>query len=235
MTGKILTRNKPVESPETIEYKSPSLKDLETRCTLLEGQRRQLESEIITQTQEINVLEKWLQLAPKVEETLEILSQRLLDDLVGQLENLMTRALQEVLEQPIALKAVITQKRNALNVEFHIERNGDREDILRGQGGSVTNILSVMLRFFALSTRDADLHRRFLVLDEQDCWLRPDLVPRLIEVVRQASNELGFQVLYISHHDRATLDRYCDKVYLLRPGPDGVVATEETSRAGTLD
>lgn len=176
-----------------------------------------------------------MELAPKVDETLEALTQRLLDDLVHQLEDLMTKALREVIEQPLTLKAETAEKRGALNVDFHIERDGETEDILRGQGGSVTNVLSVMLRFFALSTRDPAKHRRFLVLDEQDCWLRPDLVPRLLEVVQQASRELGFQVIYISHHDRATLERYCDKVYQLRPGADGVIATEESTRAMTED
>jgi len=213
----------------------PTLRKLENRCVLIEGQRRQLRNQVDERARELKELDSWLELAPKVDETLEALTQRLLDDLVHQLEDLMTKALREVIEQPLTLKAETAEKRGALNVDFHIERDGETEDILRGQGGSVTNVLSVMLRFFALSTRDPAKHRRFLVLDEQDCWLRPDLVPRLLEVVQQASRELGFQVIYISHHDRATLERYCDKVYQLRPGADGVIATEESTRAITED
>ena len=210
---------------------SQPLEELDKRCAVLEGQRQHLEREIADRSRKLRELDAWLDLAPKVDETLEDLSQRLLDELVAQLENLMSKALREVLEQPLTLKAETSHKRKALNVDFHIERDGEIEDILHGQGGSVTNVLSVMLRFFALSTRDAKQNRRFLVLDEQDCWLRPDLVPRLLEVVRQASRELGFQVLYISHHDRQMLERYCDKVYQLRPGTDGVVATEEKAEA----
>ena len=213
----------------------PTLWKLENRCVLIEGQRRQLRNQVNERARQLKELDSWLELAPKVDETLEALTQRLLDDLVHQLEDLMTKALREVIEQPLTLKAETAEKRGALNVDFHIERDGETEDILRGQGGSVTNVLSVMLRFFALSTRDPAKHRRFLVLDEQDCWLRPDLVPRLLEVVQQASRELGFQVIYISHHDRATLERYCDKVYQLRPGADGVIATEESTRATTED
>ena len=213
----------------------PTLRKLENRCVLIEGQRRQLRNQVDERARQLKELDSWLELAPKVDETLEALTQRLLDDLVHQLEDLMTKALREVIEQPLTLKAETAEKRGALNVDFHIERDGETEDILRGQGGSVTNVLSVMLRFFALSTRDPAKHRRFLVLDEQDCWLRPDLVPRLLEVVQQASRELGFQVIYISHHDRATLERYCDKVYQLRPGADGVIATEESTRAITED
>jgi hypothetical protein len=224
-------RNQAMNDPMQI----PPLRNLENRCVLIEGQRRQLRNQVNERARQLKELDSWLELAPKVDETLEALTQRLLDDLVRQLEDLMTKALREVIEQPLTLKAETAEKRGALNVEFHIERDGQTEDILRGQGGSVTNVLSVMLRFFALSTRDPAKHRRFLVLDEQDCWLRPDLVPRLLEVVQQASRELGFQVIYISHHDRATLERYCDKVYQLRPGADGVIATEESTRAMTED
>jgi hypothetical protein len=69
--------------------------------------------------------------------------------------------------------------------------NGRPEDIMKGQGGSVVNVLSVGLRMFALTTLDSASHRRFLVLDEQDCWLRPDLVPRLVRIVHEAGKALG--------------------------------------------
>ncbi len=211
------------------------LQELDRCCTVLEGQRQQLESGIKGHKEELSELEVWLELAPKVEEVLEVLSQRLLDDLVAKLEDLMTKALREVLEQPLTLKAETSYSRSALNVDFHIERDGQSEDIMRGQGGSVTNVLSVMLRFFALTTRDGKAHRKFLILDEQDCWLRPDLVPRLLEVVRQTSRVCGFQVLYISHHDRQMLERYCDKVYLFQPSSDGVRVGEVTAHAGIED
>ncbi len=67
------------------------------------------------------------------------------------------------------------------------------------------------------------LHRRFLVLDEQDCWLRPDLVPRLVKIVHEAGRALGFQVLMISHHDPALFQRYADKIYQFQRDGDGAV------------
>ena len=70
---------------------------------------------------------------------------------------------------------------------------------MRGQGGSVANIVSVGLRMFAITTLDERRHRRFLVLDEQDCWLHPDLVSKLVRIVQEAGAALGFQVLMISH------------------------------------
>jgi hypothetical protein len=115
----------------------------------------------------------------------------------------VTIALQEILEQPIKLRADAEFKRGSATVEFWIDHEGYREDVYRGQGGSVANIniLSVGLRLFALTTLDPAQHRRFLVLDEQDCWLRPDLVPKLVKIVQEAGRAFGFQVIMISHHD----------------------------------
>src|SRR5262245_17010348 len=107
-------------------------------------------------------------------------------------------------------------------MSFHIERNSQPEDIMKGQGGSVANILSVGLRMFALTTLDPAVHRRFLVLDEQDCWLRPDLVPRLVKIVHDAGRALGFQVLMISHHDVSAFEQYASKLYQFIPTVDGV-------------
>lgn len=172
---------------------------------------------------ELEQAEQYIALSDKVESALETLSNNLFQELLGIIEDKMTVALQEVLEQPIQLRATIDWKRNAASVDFHIERDGNTENIMKGQGGSVANILSVGLRLFALTTLDESKHRRFLVLDEQDCWLRPDLVPRLVKIVRDAGSALGFQILMISHHDSANFDRYADRTFrLIQSGSDGV-------------
>ena len=139
--------------------------------------------------------------------------------------------LQEILDQPISLRADAEFKRGAATVEFWIDRAGNREDVLRGQGGSVTNILSVGLRMFALTTLDEKSHRRFLVLDEQDCWLRPDLVPRLVKIVHDAGQALGFQILMISHHEVALFERYADRIFQLSPHGDGTVEVRQVFEA----
>jgi ABC-type glutathione transport system ATPase component len=168
-------------------------------------------------------LNAYLAVAGDVTLALEQLSEQLFQQLLGTVQEKLTIALQEILEQPIQFKATADFKRGAATVEFFVERGGEPEDILRGQGGSVANILSVGLRMFALMTLDEARHRRFLVLDEQDCWLRPDLVPRLVKMVHDAGKALGFQVLMISHHDVATFERYADRIYQFVPAANGSV------------
>lgn len=183
----------------------------------------------------LDEIRKYLGRSDAVEAALDQLSQKLFGQLVEMIESKLTVALQEVLEQPITLKVEREFKRGSASIAFHVERGGAREDIMRGQGGSVANVLSVGLRLLALTTLDSKQHRRFLVLDEQDCWLRPDLVPRLVRIVHAAGRALGFQVLLISHHDVAAFEAYAEKLYRFVPTADGVSVREVNKRPETED
>ena len=173
---------------------------------------------------EITDIESFLAVADRTTSALETLSQSLFEELLGVLESKLTIAIQEVIGQPIKFKSQPDFKRGSAAVSFSIERDGNEEDVLRGQGGSVQNVLSVGLRMFALATLDESQHQRFLVLDEQDCWLRSELVPRLVNIVHRAAKELEFQVLMISHHDVGLFDRYADRIYQLTPNKSTVTA-----------
>jgi ABC-type glutathione transport system ATPase component len=175
---------------------------------LQEKMRRQ--HSIARRVEELN---RYLEISNQVTDALQTLSEKLFKQVLGLLEQKLTIALQEVLGQPIKFRARSGFKKGGAVVEFAIERDGHEEEVYRGQGGSVQNVLSVGLRMFALATLDPAKHRRFLVLDEQDCWLRPELVPELVKIVHQAARKLGFQVIMISHHDYSLFDRYADRIY----------------------
>ena len=121
-------------------------------------------------------------------------------------------------------------KNNAASVSFEVERDGNPENIMRGQGGSVANILSVGLRIFALRNLGDD-HRRLLVLDEQDCWLRPDRVPELMSLVRQAAGKLGIQMIVISHHDEQLFEIHADRIFEFTPQRGGTVQVDQVEFA----
>lgn len=186
------------------------------RLARLEGERnnqlRQLENNQEQQT----ALQQKLDLAKLVEEALEQLSGKLFEDLLHNLEKLLTQALQDVLEQPLRLITVADFKRGSLSIEFMIERDGEREHIMHGQGGSVANVLSVGLRMFALANRK-DTHRQLLILDEPDCWLQPELVPRLVKIIKLAGEQLGIQVLLISHHQTDLFADAAERIHRLVP------------------
>ncbi|HVL40085.1 MAG TPA: hypothetical protein VM328_11905 [Fimbriimonadaceae bacterium] len=207
------------QNPEALQ--DPSV--LRARLEGLKGRRDALQSALRQREERLSEVECLLELAPKVEAALQLLSQEMFYKLVGLLEHHLTQALQEVLEQPIALRARTQYKHGSATVEFYVERDGEEEHIMRGQGGSVANILSVGLRMFALAQLPEDRHRRFLVLDEPDGWLRPELVPRLVKIIRDAGRALGFQVLLISHHELEHHLDLVDRTYAFEPQPDGSV------------
>lgn len=200
----------------------PSPRGARDRLQQLIGVRRTLERQRAHEQAHLDALRQRLEIADDVGTALEYLGDQVFGRTVRLLEEKLTIALQEVLEQPLVLRAECRYLRDAASIEFHIERNGHVEDILKGQGGSVSNVLSVGLRMFALTTLEPSLHRRFLVLDEQDCWLRPDLIPRLMRIIHQAGRELEFQIIFISHHDVSTFQTWADRLYRFEPSPDGV-------------
>lgn len=204
---------------------------LRRRFDQLMGRRQERERDAAMTRRRLDELVAYLGIADKVTTALETLSDRLFKDLLRVVEDKASIALQEVLDQPIRLRAEASLKRGSASVDFWIEREGNKEDVYKGQGGSVANVLSVALRMFALTTLDPQKHRRVLILDEQDCWLRPDLVPHLVKIIHQASQALGFQTILISHHDLATFERYADKIYQFIPLMGGVVEVREV--AGT--
>ena len=178
----------------------------------------------------------YLELAPGVTQVLQDLSSEIFAQDIQVVTKLMTQALQDILKQPIEFKAEAEWKKGFANLTFWIERDGNKEDIERGQGGSVSNILSTGLRILALDSlegKSPERHRKFLVLDEQDCWLKPDLVPAFVRMIHETCKEFGFQVLYISHHEPESFLQFLDKVYTFEPRSDGSVEVKETSIEAT--
>jgi ABC-type glutathione transport system ATPase component len=208
------------------------LDDVSSCCNQIKGQQSLLEKTLVADRAGLKETERYLDVSGRVTTALEKLNEEIFRQEIELVEESLTRALQDVLDQPISLKAEVSWKNNAASVSFEVERDGNREHIMRGQGGSVANILSVGLRIFALRNLGDD-HRMLLVLDEQDCWLRPDRVPELISLVRQAAVKLGIQMIVISHHDEQLFETHADRIFEFTPERGGSVRVEQLKMAAT--
>ena len=183
----------------------------------LRWQERTLSEQLENNRKKMAGLEAFLAQAPQIADRLDLLSQQMFGDILDEVERNLTYALREILEQDLNVITTREVKKGKVSITFGIERQGEREDIITGQGGSVCNIISVGLRLIALSQLHEKEHRRFLILDEQDCWLRPDLVPRLMHIIHTIAQKLQFQILVISHHDVNLFREYADRIYRLLP------------------
>ena len=165
-------------------------------------------------------VQDFLVLAPKARDTLEELSKALFGKILDEVELNLTHAIREILGQDRVVTTEREVKNNRLHIHFQIQNRGNDEeieDIMTGQGGSVCNILSVGLRLIALSQLPEQNHRPFLVLDEQDCWLKPALIPKFMKLINAIAEKLSLQLLVISHHPLDLFAEAADRIFELRP------------------
>ncbi|MBU1612012.1 MAG: hypothetical protein KKC99_09225 [Proteobacteria bacterium] len=201
-----------------------TLRDLERRHTRLTALGEAKHDEYIRAMRQLRDIRAFLALAPDAVARMEELSSALFGEILDEIETNLSHAVREVLGQDRTVSTLREIKGNRLTVHFQIYSGQDQEqveDILTGQGGSVANILSVGLRLIALSQLDEHRHRPFLVLDEQDCWLKPELVPVFMKLISQIAERLHLQLLVISHHPLDRFSGAAESILALRPGPDG--------------
>src|SRR6185369_7470799 len=115
--------------------------DARRRVDRLKYERERREARSIEMAKEFAALKEYLDVADNVTAALEQLSEQLFQQLLQVVQEKLSIAVQEILDQPIQFKAAADFKRGAATVEFWIDREGKKEDVLRGQGGSVANVL----------------------------------------------------------------------------------------------
>lgn len=140
----------------------------------------------------------------EVSEVLDDLQQQVNARAVTALETLLSAFVADVLpELQREIKAEVGISRGVPSLKFMVvDENGNKESIIDGNGGSVTNIVCAGLRMIALVKSHA---RPFMVLDEGDCWLKPERVDAFYQVLFRVARELGVQLVVISHHDFSML------------------------------
>lgn len=198
----------------------PDLRSVERRLDRLSALAEGLHGEHQRLRTAVASLQDFLVLAPKGKDILEELSKSLFGKILDEVELNLTHAIREILGQDRVVFTEREVKNNRLQIHFQIRNQGnekDIEDILTGQGGSVCNILSVGLRLIALSQLPEEQHRRFLVLDEQDCWLKPSLIPKFMQTINEIAEKLSLQLLVISHHPLDLFAGSADRIFELKP------------------
>ena len=198
----------------------PDLRSIERRLDRLSALAEGLHGEHESVRTSLFSVQDFLVLAPKARDTLEELSKALFGKILDEVELNLTHAVREILGQDRVVTTEREVKNNRLQIHFQIHNQGNDEeieDIMTGQGGSVCNILSVGLRLIALSQLPEEQHRPFLVLDEQDCWLRPALIPKFMKLINEIAEKLSLQLLVISHHPLDLFAGAADRIFELLP------------------
>ena len=141
----------------------------------------------------------YLERKDEVNEMLTTLQEKMQRKAKGFFEDLLTELVNEVLPNENGQIVLdLTVKNNRTSLDVCIVKDGKKEDVFVDNGGALTNVISMGLRFIVLSRSS---NRRFLIFDEADAWIKPDNIPYFIKVINELSVKLGIQVVVISHHD----------------------------------
>lgn len=119
---------------------------------------------------------------------------------VGVFENLLSAIVQDMFPGKGRVAMDLGTERGSAALDIFIKCGEIREDILEGNGGALNNVVILGLRFSSLLRTE---NRRFMALDEPDCWIKPDRIENFVKVISDVTQQSGAQTLIISHHDQS--------------------------------
>lgn len=195
----------PVDVPDTRQRLQAAL----ILASRLQGHKDAFQARHRQLVKEVGAAKARMELGSEVARVFEALQHKAHERSVGAFERLLTAILRDVMPDEGTVRLVPEYKNNSTWLDILLEKDGSLEDILDGNGGAVTNILCAGLRFAALSRTN---NRRVMVLDEPDCWLKPDLVPEFVRVIAQVSLHAKTQTFFVSHHDPAFFEGFVNVV-----------------------
>jgi len=137
------------------------------------------------------------------------------------LSNLVTMALHSINPEWPKFVALITIRRNKTECDLLFEEEGVRSKPLDCATGGPLDVASFALRisFWCLKR-----NRPSFILDEPFRNVSPDLQKKTSNMVKKISEEVGIQILMISHQENVSIS--ADKVFL-NTKKGGISRTEE--------
>lgn len=150
-------------------------------------------------------------LTDEITAVLELMQKKAHARSVGSFEEVLTAVIEDNFPGKGKMKLDLTTERGAPALDLHLDVGGGiYEDILTGNGGAISNVVVMGLKYCALQRTK---NRRVMTLDEPDIWLHEGRVRNFFKVLSDVTDKLETQTLTISHKDpayfegRATLVR----------------------------
>ena len=172
----------------------------QSECSSRQGALTALSDRKSSLAESVGLAKGRLGLQPKVDAFLEELQADVHERTVGFYEQLMSALVGDVMGNGNKIGFELNTNRGNTSLDiFGITEAGDTVDLVDGAGGSMTNVVTMGLR--SMSTVRSGL-RKFVALDEPDCWISPDRIFRFYNVLDKLNNKANMQSLIISHHSR---------------------------------
>lgn len=199
-----------------IENLKSRYKALRDKVLVLSKQKELYLSEYKALREKLRIAEQEIADYEAINAILECAQQAEHESTIGVYEKLLTALIEDTLDNNRKIKMNLAIERGMPALEIYSEKEeGKLEDIYSSNGGSINNIVSVGLRAISLIRSKK---RRLLILDESDCWLKGDYIPKFGAVIQQLSERLGIQIVMISHHNEENFSDIRNKLAISRNG-----------------
>lgn len=201
--------------PRTAEMRARLNSDmrlLDTAQGHLDALSKALEGEQET----LKALQTKINIDTEARKLLNVVGEEFFSDVLRALESMVTQGLRNVLGDE-TLELVLEQKisHNKIGVGMSIRSQmGIKQvetDVLSARGGGLAALVGFFIRLVLLAATN---NRRVVVLDESFAHLSGDYEPILGTVLKQLCEQMGVQVLMVTHS--TTFEEYADVVYSFR-------------------
>jgi DNA repair ATPase RecN len=165
-------------------------------ATALARRGKALEEELSTLTEDIEVY-------AKVNALLTSMGDERQSEVQSRIENLVTHGLRVIYDENMSFHIEQDVKRNQSAVTFHIKSSiGGRANVvtpvLNARGGGIVATVSFVLRVVVALLSD---RKPVFVFDEVFAHVSPDYELRVAEFLRDLCDQVGIQVIMVTHSD----------------------------------
>ena len=189
------------------------LKELRRKLDTALVQRESLQTQIDETQMSLGLSEQRVEKSLKAREVITHVAKQTQGRLELQLSELVSMCLATVFPDPYGFKVVFEQRRNTLECDLFLEKDGELFKPIDSTGGGVLDILAFGLRVALWSLRPG---RPTFILDEPAKFLSPDLHDKFSMLCKELCDKLKIQIIMVSHSE--DIVTYADKVFKIQNG-----------------
>lgn len=190
---------------------------LESEINIDKGKRDLLESNLKKTNDELRKIEEYEDILSKVQILFQETSSYGREQAKRQIEMLVTKCLQTILETDIEFVVEITEKREIPQAQFYVISNYNGYSVKTepelARGGGIVDIISIALRIAFISINKRPSLEGPLIFDEPGKHVSDDYIFNLGEFLKNSSRYFKRQILMVTHNKH--LSEICDKSYTI--------------------
>lgn len=163
-------------------------------------------------------------LREEVEAAIETMRKAVHERVIGQFEKLLSAIVADVITDEDGsgareVRLSLETFRSLPALDILVTNKGEHEKV-QYNGGAMANVVSTGLHYVALAKTK---NRKFLVLDEADCWIEPHRIHKYLAIIAMMAKSRGVQTIFISHFPPSFFHQHAEQIVRLSRGidPDG--------------